>query len=396
MLDGDVLRVAWARSMRFVLGWADPAGTKPGVVSSGHARWVLAERRAVHGVSPASAVDVLIYARGALDRPSEGAVANTGRFVISDHLAGDGMASVLQAFELDGKLILRDRFGANTGLLAVSVDGRHAVVETMNNAVDPQSSNRLLAYDLDQGTRLWDIPRRTNIGRLWIDQYKGTVGCLTRAGRLATVLLMTGEADDNWDPIGSEDNNLTERVPDQGFGDPFWELEVLEAGVRWKLATASQARALRMLARSERIVDALFGYPRRQARCLRLHGQILERLGRPDDAVRAYRRGLDYDPRLGVRRRLKGLGFASAAYPRSAPRPTTEPDLRPYASTTCPSCGAGLSPLPRAKSKCRACGSQIWVRGAPDGRRHLLRHDQLDAHQARWDQWWGRAQPGAE
>lgn len=388
-IGGDVFSVAWANSMRFVLGWADAEPTGPDGNAAGRsvARWVLAERREVRGAEFARAIDVVVLARGSLERPGEGAVANTGRFVIADGHAGEGMASTLLAFEPDGTLLLSERFGTNAGHLAISGDGRHAAVETMNNPADPTWSNRLIAYDLDRRTKLWDVPRRTNVSRLSIDTYRGTVAGITRAGRLATVQLLTGKADENWDPIGTADNMLIERVPDQQSGNPFDEMEVLEAGVRWKLPTVSEARALRMLARSERLVDAFFGYPWRQARCLYLQGKIFEHLGRPDEAGRSYLCGLDLNPHLGVRRRLAALGVPAPAKPRPKPTVPTPPDPRPYASTACPSCGTEVAPLPKAKSMCRACGNPIWVRGAPDGQRHLLRFDQLEAHQDRWDRW---------
>lgn len=381
-IGGDVFNVAWANSMRFVLGWADSERTGPADSAAGRsvARWVLAERREVRGPEFARVIDVVVLARGSLGRPGEGAVANTGRFVIADGHAGDGMASTFLAFEPDRILLLSERFGANAGHLAISVDGRYAVVETMHNPGDPTRSNRLIAYDLDGRAKLWDVPRRTNVRRFWIDTYQGTVGGITRAGRLATVQLLTGEADENWDPIGTADNLLVEKVPDQEVGDPIDEMEVLEAGVRWKLATVSEARALRMLARSERLVPAFFGYPRRQARCLYLQGKILEQLGRPDEAGRSYLCGLDLDPQLGVRRRLAALGVPAPAKPRPEPTVPTPTDPRPYATTTCPSCGTEVAPLPKAMSMCRACGNPIWVRGAPDGQRHLLRFDQLEAH----------------
>lgn len=386
-IGGDVFSVAWANSMRFVLGWADSEPTGPDGDAAGHsvARWVLAERREVRGPEFARAIDVVVLARGSLERPGEGAVANTGRFVIADGHAGDGLVSTFLAYEPDGTLLLSERFGANAGHLTISGDGRHAVVETMHNPADPTRSNRLIAYDLDRRTKLWDIPRRTNVRQVGIDTYHGAVVCRTRAGRLATVQLLTGEADENWDPIGTADNLLVEKVPDQVVGDPFDEMEVLEAGVRWKLATVSEARALRMLARSERLVPAFFGYPRRQARCLYLQGKILEHLGRPDEAGRAYLCGLDLNPGLGVRRRLAALGVPAPAKPRPERTVPTPTDPRPYATTTCPSCDTEVAPLPKAKCRCRACGNPIWVRGAPDGQRHLLRFDQLEAHQARWD-----------
>jgi hypothetical protein len=57
---------------------------------------------------------------------------------------------------------------------------------------------------------------------------------------------------------------------------------------------------------------------------------------------------------------------------------------RPYVRTTCPSCGANLEPLPKAKKRCPACGKPIYVKSGPDDRRYLLREDELAGLEARW------------
>lgn len=63
----------------------------------------------------------------------------------------------------------------------------------------------------------------------------------------------------------------------------------------------------------------------------------------------------------------------------------TSPDAdRPYDRTDCPSCGAPLDPLPKAKKRCPSCGEAIYVRSGPDGIRHLLREADLAALEAQW------------
>lgn len=57
---------------------------------------------------------------------------------------------------------------------------------------------------------------------------------------------------------------------------------------------------------------------------------------------------------------------------------------RPYARTTCPSCGVELSPLPKAKKRCPSCHQDIFVRSGPDNQRHLLSATELQAFEQRW------------
>jgi hypothetical protein len=86
-----------------------------------------------------------------------------------------------------------------------------------------------------------------------------------------------------------------------------------------------------------------------------------------------------------VKRRLKALGVVTpSSKGRKEPATPSAADDRPYASTACPSCSVEPNPLPRAKSKCKGCGQPICVRSGPDGMRHLLREDELEAHEPRW------------
>lgn len=65
-------------------------------------------------------------------------------------------------------------------------------------------------------------------------------------------------------------------------------------------------------------------------------------------------------------------------------QPSVAPVERPYANTACPYCGVEMSPLPKAKSKCRSCGQSVFVRSGPDGMRYLLQEVDLPALEAAW------------
>lgn len=57
---------------------------------------------------------------------------------------------------------------------------------------------------------------------------------------------------------------------------------------------------------------------------------------------------------------------------------------RTYARETCPHCDTPFDPLPKAKKRCPACGRTVWVRSGPDGRRYILREEELTAHEDGW------------
>lgn len=65
-------------------------------------------------------------------------------------------------------------------------------------------------------------------------------------------------------------------------------------------------------------------------------------------------------------------------------RPGVAPGDRPYANTACPYCKTEMSPLPRAKPRCRRCGQAVYVRSGPDGMRCLLQEIDLPVLEAAW------------
>lgn len=51
--------------------------------------------------------------------------------------------------------------------------------------------------------------------------------------------------------------------------------------------------------------------------------------------------------------------------------------------SACPHCGIDFAKTPKAKTKCKACGEPVYVRGSPiDGLRHLM-----TARQAKYNDW---------
>ena len=57
---------------------------------------------------------------------------------------------------------------------------------------------------------------------------------------------------------------------------------------------------------------------------------------------------------------------------------------RTYANTACPYCSVALSPPPKAKKRCPACGQPIYVRSGPDGLTYLLQVGDLPVLEAVW------------
>jgi len=349
--------VSYSPNGRFTLALADssPDGLVFGGRGGGDGAWVLVEGQ--------SAV-----ARGRLQRPNDGAVADSGRFIISDWLFTDRLASRFCAFDPDGRTLLDEELGANAGQSAISPDGRYAVVTTLNNPGHPEWRDLLIAYDLDRGAEMWRVQGARRIQRILIDVAQDLIVLDVDGSAIRTVRLGSGELVSGWE----------EAV------DKFEAIAQLEAEA--KAAPDDAAAQESRISRARDLAPQFSNYPGWQARCLRIEGEALERLGRPEEAKAAYLQGLDLDPGLGVRRRLAALSADAPPAPKPATPAPAFVDDRAYATTACPSCGTTLDPLPKAKRKCPHCGEFIWVRGAPDGLRHLLREDQLAANDLAWMQ----------
>lgn len=339
---------------RFTLALTDssPDGRVAGHRGGGQGAWVLFD-----GKAPVT--------RGRLQRPNDGAISNIGRCIVTDWLFTDRLESRFYAFEPDGRVILDVELGANAGDSAISTDGRFAAITTASNPGRPEWPNLLLAFDLDRAAELWRLP----VGRtldVAIDGEEDLVSlAMHGSDAKRTVRLSTGEQLEGWDePLNK-----------------FDAVGILEAEVKAAPDDASAQES--RIARARALVTEFADYPGWQARLLKVEGEALERLGQPSDAKAAYLRGLELDPQLGVKRRLAALGVETPAVVKAVPS-SAAIDERPYASTACPSCGTTLDPLPKAKRKCPHCGEFIWVRGHPDGMRHLLKEDQLEANDLAW------------
>jgi len=352
------------------LGWDDsaPGGDVGGYRSSGRGRWIVLD-------------DEQVLCKGTLERPNDGAIADSGRFILTDWLFGDRVAGTFYAFAPDGSVLIAERLGAIARASAISPDGRFAAVVTAANPSDPAWSLRLLAFDLDASRRLWDAYLPDQVASIAIDSSRDAVRLeLANDGPLDARL-----RDGFIDPIALRSTTFSI--------DPWLVVDV----VADELLAASDPLDVGAVAQWIHELDTAVrgmkryvpdGDPNREARTWRLKGEMAERLGRTADALEAYIRAVELNPRISVRRRIRELGGTVAPAPTRRRNAESSVDLRPYASDVCPSCGTRLTPLPKAKKRCPACGRPTYVRVGPDGRRHLLREDQLAEH----DAWWARGE----
>jgi hypothetical protein len=97
-----------------------------------------------------------VLCSGHLDRPTAGAVADNGAFIVVDLVPTDDLASSLIAFGPAGDLLIRKRFKANINTSAIAPDGAYAICHTCNNP-DSRHGNLLTLFDLRKKMEAWHL-----------------------------------------------------------------------------------------------------------------------------------------------------------------------------------------------------------------------------------------------
>jgi hypothetical protein len=272
---------------RFLLAWRSPtasideAGVK--LVEPGH--YLLYE-----GAD--------LRAEGRLDRPDDGKVANTGRFVFNDRGNFGELSGTFHAFDADGTAILRRAFSANLSNNGLSDDGRLAVCQACNAPGSPDSS-MLIVFDLDQGSELhsWD-PRSG-----WADSYAFSAG----GEEVALSYYRGGTYRYTLDGVFLDEPRW---ISDQLREGSVWIAkeqllshgDALPASLAADMITGFEARL-----RNEILAD------RDKAHVLRLLGECRETQGDAALAMGLYEEAITLDPKVGLKRRVEQMRRAGVS-----------------------------------------------------------------------------------
>ena len=264
---------------RFRLIWSDrdPEGRRGGHRDEGHGSWAL--------LSGAN-----ILAKGRLERPNDGQVADNGTVILSDWMFGSGLNGTFYAFAPDGSELIRQELAANLTSSAISREGSFAVCQTANAPGCPDSCQYIL-FDLKQGKEISRWEQETG----WSDAYEFDIE------NRALYLLCKDE-----ERIGYSFNG--EMMDRTG-----WERRRILAGdllvIKSVLAAVDDNPDPELL----NLIHSGLETARREgeiwqkARALRLMGELHEHAGRIDKAIIAYDEALTIDPQVGVSRRLEKL-----------------------------------------------------------------------------------------
>ena len=234
---------------------------------------------------------------GECERPTEGAVSNSGTFAITDTLFGDKLGSKLYVYSADGNLIFEHRFSANTLNIGISPEGSHVAAQMCNS--DTDDSGKLFLFDISQAKVIAAFIPETG----WAKEYEFSVS----DGILTLCYRGNRKYEYRFDGTFLDTERFEfERVED---ASPT-ELVLL---VREKLKSATNEELPGLLSLIDRaFVGNLSEYHDYRALAFRLKGEINESLGNADQAISAYREAISIDPKIGVKQRLRKLEKANA------------------------------------------------------------------------------------
>ena len=276
---GFIGHMATAPGGCFKLIWSDrdPQSGRGGNREAGHGYWAL--------LGPAG-----IVVEGALERPQDGKVSDTGVFVLNDWLFGNDLQSRFTAFRPDGTPILAHHLSANVINSAISEDGRFAICQTANAPGSPDSCQFIL-FDLEQAREIsrWE----TETG--WTSGF--AFDTLNKKVRL---FHKDEEAIDY-----SFDGLMIDRDAWQGRRIAQGDIAVIRAIVEADEDSGTTHPREKLLAGLDHA--ARHGESWQRAMALRLAGELYERAGDERQALTAFDQALLLDPQIGVSRRADKL-----------------------------------------------------------------------------------------
>lgn len=258
---------------------ADEKSGRGGYRTSGNGRFTLLK-------------DSQIIYHGECERPTEGAVSNSGTFIIADSLFGDSLKSKLYVFAPSGELLMSHLFSAKIFSVFLSPDGEHGMAQLANSS--SSDASKLYIFDIESGRPVASFIPESG----WADEYEvgtdeGTVWLINKDG---------GRYKYSFDGVLLN--------PEQYAADRREKATALELVfmVRTSLPHTPVSQLPLLLSMiNKALMDEqaeLRGY---LALALKLKGNILEAMNEIEQAISAYQRAIDIDPKIGVKQRLSHL-----------------------------------------------------------------------------------------
>lgn len=277
---------------RFCLAWQDSD-----YKGKGTDEWKAGFRVSGMGRAVMIAEGAIIWQRD-LERPNDGAVADTGDSIISDWLFGEGFKGRFYAFDPHGRTILRHDFRANLKKGGISPDAALAWCSTLDSPV-VEDANKLVVFLLSKPGFVIKVPLPR-----WKINSIGLAGELIRVDTLHTSYLYSqiGELL-NEDEIDAAVERLALDVGSE-----------LDLHVLWRIAEKriEGIHAATLMERERRIdllrrIAAKSSAPHYRALAERKLGEICLGFGDKEGALAHFRSALETNPKVGVKTAIQKL-----------------------------------------------------------------------------------------
>lgn len=238
--------------------------------------------------------DVLLL-RCDVERPMEGGIADNGSFVIGDTLFGTNTNSILYAYDLSGRSLLKHHLNANLINVGISDDGNYGVCQCAGG--DEFDGDQLKLFDLNKGLLLWSCKP---VGGL-ADKYDFKEGMLIlihcrREQAVYRHSLLDGSSPDHakWetDRLATMDGDGVLEIARTKFKN--WDKQ-------------DQAVASEILEIVTTALQRGFIEPLADAKAYRLRGEVFEVKGDITEAIACFQKALEINPSVGVKRKLSLL-----------------------------------------------------------------------------------------
>jgi hypothetical protein len=275
--------VAMSPSRVFVLLWRDASDDEAsvGYRASGPGRYRLIEQGGG------------LRCEGALERPNDGHVANTGTFILADWLFTDDLRSRLCVIDAEGTELVRRECRANVAATFIEAEGQYAAVQMASNPSDDRDDERFVVFDLTRGSESWS--KRLEVGPAAEVEFDVAAGALwittSSFGRVRHGLADGSVATAPLRELALE------------TGDGFEILALVEQEIASGIDGDRRETLVRACLRAS---DRLASYPGHAARALRVAGELLE-ASDPTRTAKFWEHALALDSKVGIAKRLNEL-----------------------------------------------------------------------------------------
>ena len=274
--------------------------------SSANKRWVVGYRDGGHGIKLGPDVpsvvlvdrqaDEVVHGVATFKRPSHAAVSDVGVYVIDDGTQESKLASDIVVVDTGRTVLFRRHYDALVYALAISPCGRYVALQTCN--APSGDSNHLEVLDAKAKAVLFSVTPST----AWSQKYKFDID----GGELKRLLVeVKGLGRFAYLPDGSFPDR--ERLRDAAMASGGISERVRAA--QNLFAEFKDADTLsRVLAVAVQAASSAGEYEQSwKTAAQRLQGEVLEALGRDEDAIALYEGMLAGNAKVGVKAKLNAL-----------------------------------------------------------------------------------------